>query len=398
MYRSLGFVLDPSKYVVRKVTYHIARACISDIRVAFGNRQPTQGFAWKMPFDIDDIGSCFHGGESMTLQRDPQHIRADVLDAWYPPSPTVMAAITKDLAGQMHTTPPTGSPDLVQAIATARGVHPNHIIIGAGSSDLIYRCFLKWLSPESRVLLLDPTYGEYAHILDMIKCHVTKFALNDTYDIDLQALRAASVGCDLVVLVNPNSPTGRWADLMAVLPHIACTVWVDETYIEFAGDVSVETYAASSMNVIVCKSMSKVYALSGIRVAYACGSPIHFAAIKVRTPPWNVSRLAQSAGIAALSNESMAYYSARIKETHQFTKKMMHDLEWLGMVCIPGCANFVMARLPRDVCADTFVHACTLRNVYIRTVHDNYIRVAIKDPVSNARMIYIFQEVLDKLR
>jgi hypothetical protein len=168
-------------------------------------------------------------------------------------------------------------------------------------------------------LLLDPTYGEYAHILDMIKCHVTKFALNETYDIDIQALRAASVGCDLVVLVNPNSPTGRWADLMAVLPHIACTVWVDETYIEFAGDVSVETYAASSTNVIVCKSMSKVYALSGIRVAYACGSPIHFAAIKARTPPWNVSRLAQSAGIAALSNDSMSYYTARIKESHQFS-------------------------------------------------------------------------------
>jgi histidinol-phosphate/aromatic aminotransferase/cobyric acid decarboxylase-like protein len=77
---------------------------------------------------------------------------------------------------------------------------------------------------------------------------------------------------------------------------------------------------------------------------------------------------------------------------------MVHDLEWLGMVCIPGCANFVMARLHRDVCADTFVHACTLHNVYIRTVHDNYIRVAIKDPMTNARMIYIFQEVLDKLR
>jgi histidinol-phosphate/aromatic aminotransferase/cobyric acid decarboxylase-like protein/ribosomal protein S18 acetylase RimI-like enzyme len=392
MYRAFGFAVDPSTFQVGNVAYHIARADIVDIRAHIGTRRPS-GLLWDLPFDSESTSPCFHGGGGLDLAGGKRCIQADVLDAWYPPAPNVVSAVSRDLARHMHVTPPTGSPELVHAIATSRGIDPKNIIIGAGSSDLIYRYFLTWLSPKSRVLLLDPTYGEYAHILGIIKCDVTRFPLTN-HDIDLQALCAESGKYDLAVLVNPNSPTGRWADIAKILPHMACTVWIDETYIEYAGDVSVEAYAASSRHVVVCKSMSKIYALSGMRLAYACGSPIHFDSMRARTPPWNVSRLAQIAGVEAISTVAKAYYAARIKETKRLREMMMEDLARLGMKCIPGCANFVMARLPKGTCARAFVQACERRGVAIRTVHgDEYIRVAVKDSRANGAMVRVFREV-----
>lgn len=394
MYRSLGFAVDPGTFRVGNVTYHIARADIADVRAHIGTQRPS-GLVWNLPFDSESTLPCFHGGAGLDLAAKKRCIHADVLDAWYPPAPSVVSAVSRDLAGHMHVTPPTGSPELVRAIATARGIHPKSIVVGAGSSDLIYRCFFAWLTPKSRVLLLDPTYGEYAHILGVIKCDVTRFPLSN-HDIDLGALCAESSNYDLAVLVNPNSPTGRWADLAKVVPHMACTVWVDETYIEYAGEnASVEAYAASSRHVVVCKSMSKVYALSGMRLAYACGSPIHFDTVRARTPPWNVSRLAQIAGVEALSGTAKAYYAARIKETKRFGEKMTEDLVGLGMECVPGCANFVMARLPEGTCARAFVRACARHGVAIRTVHRNeYIRVAVKDSRANGTMVHVFRDVM----
>ena len=112
-----------------------------------------------------------------------------------------------------------------------------------------------------------------------MRCRVDRLALVRENDyavnlVDLESKLASNY--DLVVLVNPNSPTGRHiprASLEAMLDRVPMhtRVWVDETYIEYAGaDQSLEMFAARSENVIVCKSMSKVYALSGARVAYLC--------------------------------------------------------------------------------------------------------------------------------
>ena len=115
-------------------------------------------------------------------------------------------------------------------------------------------------------------------------------------------------GYDLVVLVNPNSPTGQHiprAKLANALRRAPAhtRVWVDETYVEYAGPgQSLEHFAAASENVLVCKSMSKVYGLSGARVAYLCAGPHQLEALRAITPPWVVSLPAQVAAVRALQN------------------------------------------------------------------------------------------------
>ena len=212
--------------------------------------------------------ACYHGGaffdaigvEFDCLERRHEIINADVLDAWFPPSPKVIAALEEDLPWLLRTSPPTNCEGLARVIARMRGVSPENILPAAGSSDAIFLAFRHWLTPSSRVLILDPTYGEYAHVLEkVIGCRVIRLPLlrHDNYRVDIDELARLTGGTsytspkstnhsgtrvtspsklnsgyDLIALVNPNSPTGQHiprAELEELLRQIPATtrVWID---------------------------------------------------------------------------------------------------------------------------------------------------------------------------
>jgi histidinol-phosphate/aromatic aminotransferase/cobyric acid decarboxylase-like protein len=258
------------------------------------------------------------------------------------------------------------------------------------------------------VLILDPTYGEYAHVLErVIGCTVDRLALDreQDYAVNLAALEAALADAyDLVVLVNPNSPTGRHvprAALEAVLRRAPqrTRIWVDETYVDYSGPgESLERFAAQSENVIVCKSMSKVYALSGARVAYLCAGAHQLEALRAITPPWIVGLPAQVAAVRAL--EDPAYYAARYAETAALRETLAHELRTFGWDVLPGIANFLLCHLPPDgPDAATLVERCRPHGLFLRnaasmspSLGTHTLRLAVKDAATNARMLAILRE------
>ncbi|MBM9466007.1 pyridoxal phosphate-dependent aminotransferase [Nakamurella leprariae] len=367
------------------------------------------------PSRTDD--SCLHGGaffgaigeDFADLDRRREVINADVLDAWFPPAPGVVTALTDHLPWLLSTSPPTDGRGLVDAIAAVRGLDPAAVLVGAGSSALIYLAFGRWLSPSSRVLLPDPTYGEYAHVLEhVIGCRVDRFPLHrgDGYRLDPHRLVAAAADHDLLVLVNPNSPTGQYVpgdELADALGRLAPTtrVWIDETYVDHpAGSRSLERFAAASDSVTVVKSMSKAYALSGARVAYLAGPPAQLAALRRWTPPWAVSLPAQVAAVRALADPG--YYQARWHETSTLRVDLERRLRLLGLAVVPGTANFVLAHLPDDgPDAATVVRRCAAAGVFLRDVGamgtalgDRALRVAVKDGPSADRMLSVLSRAL----
>lgn len=365
---------------------------------------------WQLSFPFRKPTACFHGGaffsavgESFaTLERSRNVINADVLDAWFPPAPGVLAALQEHLPWLLRTSPPTACAGLTETIAQARGVEPENILPGAGSSDLIFRALRQWLTPDSHALILDPTYGEYAHVLEkVIGCTVDRLPLRreEKFDVDLARLEAAlSDDYDFVVLVNPNSPTGRHiprAQLEAVLRRapLRTRVWVDETYVEYAGaGQSLEVFAAQSENVIVCKSMSKVYALSGARAAYLCAGPHQLEELRAITPPWVVSLPAQVAAVRAL--QSPDYYAVRYAETAVLREELAQYLRAFGWEVLPGIANFLLCHLPRNgPTAAEIVRRCREQDVFLRDaavmgsqLGSHALRIAVKDATANQRM------------
>jgi histidinol-phosphate/aromatic aminotransferase/cobyric acid decarboxylase-like protein len=269
------------------------------------------------------------------------------------------------------------------------------------------------LDRSSRVLILDPTYGEYSHILEnVIGCKVHRFSLRrrDRYVVDLDELREQiRMEYDLVVLVNPNNPTGQHiprAALTEVLTGVSARtrVWVDEAYVDYVGPgESLEGFASRSENVIVCKSMSKVYALSGMRAAYLCAAMHQLADLAAITPPWAVSLPAQVAAVRALQDES--YYRDRYQRTHGLRAELIEGLRRIGIrEIVPGAANFVMFHLDLEhPTAAAVVSECKKRGVFFRDLSSlgsalgsRALRVAVKNKETNTLIVEALDKVLSR--
>jgi len=365
--------------------------------------------------------SRFHGGaffegigvEFNNLDEKDNIISADVLDAWFPPAPKIQEVIQSYLPWIIKTSPPTNSEGYIKTISEHRTLNRESILPGAGSSDLIFRIFNQWLRPSSKVLILDPTYGEYSHILNkIIKCKVERLELKreEGYNINIDKLREKlNQKFDLFVWVNPNSPTGLHINKNEVerllLNNKGCErIWIDETYVEYAGrEQTLERFAEKSNNVFVCKSMSKVYALSGLRAAYLCANQNNILPLKRITPPWVISLPAQIAATYALKQED--YYIKKYQETHELRDKLELQLKQIGIdEIIPGIANFIMFHVGNDkFSASQIVNECKLKKLYLRDLsgmgtsfEDDAIRMAVKDLNTNNKMIAILRECLNK--
>ena len=363
----------------------------------------------------------YHGGaffdaigrEFDDLERVSDVISADVLDAWFPPSPGVIDVLKEHLSWAVGTSPPTESEGLVSRIARTRGVARESALAGAGSSSLIFLALRHWLTRESRALVLDPSYGEYAHVLEnVVKCSVDRLVLSraNGYQVDLDSLELQlSQRYDLVVIVNPNNPTGRHIprrDLEGIIGGVSrdTLFWVDETYVDYVDEgESVERFASESENVVVCKSMSKVYALSGLRVGYLCGPPSMIGALRLLNPPWSVSLPGQMAAVAALQEPD--YYSRRYRETHALRARLADDLLALGdMEVTPGVANYLLCQLPSDgPTAKMVIERCRRDNLFLRDASATSVslgpwsvRIAVKDAAANRRMVGILGRALKK--
>lgn len=365
------------------------------------------------------LQSCFHGGAFFdavgndfgSLQKINEVINADVLDAWFPPAPVILETLREHLDWIVRTSPPTGCEGFIKAVARHRGLAEENILPGAGSSDLMFLALTRWLDSSSRVLLLDPTYGEYEHLLaNVIGCRIERLTSHrfQGFSPDPEELgKALARKYDFFIMVNPNSPTGRHIDrevlerVLAETPE-QTTIWIDETYVEYVGsDQSLEQFAARRSNVVISKSMSKSYGLSGVRVAYLCGHGQRIEGLRKYSPPWVISLPGQIAGVLALSETT--YYRRCYAETQRLRHQLVDGLNDLAPVeIIPSVTNFVLCMLDEQgPDAATVVRDCKEQNLFLRdarlmgtTLGDRALRVAVKDEATNKKMLSILASIL----
>jgi histidinol-phosphate/aromatic aminotransferase/cobyric acid decarboxylase-like protein/GNAT superfamily N-acetyltransferase len=428
IYQSFGAQLLGRRIVSGSVSYELMMTTVSHLQqFSVQHRAKIERLGERVDFEMDFPFSknscCFHGGAFFdaigagfeTLFRREEIVNADVLDAWFPPSPRVFATFEEHLPWLMRTSPPTQCEGLREAIALHRGIRSTNILPGAGSSDLIYRAFQHWLNRESSVLILDPTYGEYQHVLEkVIGCRVERLTLSrsDGYKVDLGELAwRIGEGFDLVVLVNPNNPTGRHvarAELEKVLAGVPpqTRVWIDEAYIDYVSAAeSLEAFAANRDNIVVCKTMSKAYGLSGMRAGYLCASPRQLAELETITPPWVIGLPSQVAAVRAL--EDSAYYEERYRQTHLLRAEVEEALRALGVQeIVGGEANFLMFHLDdSQPSAGSVIDAARDAGVFLRDVAsmgsqmgERALRIAIKDRAGNERVLRTLERILSPVK
>ncbi|GII00195.1 histidinol-phosphate aminotransferase family protein [Planobispora takensis] len=384
--------------------------------------EPQVRWSLETPF-LPAAGACEHGGSSIealgrrfdTLGAHGDIVPADVLDAWFPPAPAAAAALTAHQDWIAHTSPPTQAEGLIEEVAARRSLPAESVAVGAGSSDLIFRAFRGWLDASSRVLLVDPSYGEYAHVVErVIGARADRFALRreEGWRIDPDRLAAALRGrYDLVVVVNPNNPTGvhlgadELREVLATAPD-GTRFWIDEAYVGYAGPgQSLEPYAASAGNAVVCTSLSKMYALSGLRAAYLTAPAQVAAEVRRWTPPWAVSLPAQIAAVHALGDPG--YYAGRWARTRTLRAELAAALAATGedVHVQETVANFVLLTLPYGgPGAARLVRRCREQGVFLRDLspmspafEGRTVRIAVRGAAANARIAATVAEALRDL-
>ena len=362
--------------------------------------------------------ACFHGGESFefigndfsNLKNKGKLIRADMTDAWFDPAPEVAKILKNNLSWLAKSTPPMYSEGLIKTISKVRGIPEENILAGAGSSDLIYLFFLKYCKSNS--VILDPMYGEYAHIISNVlkkKVRRANLGKTDGFRANINYVAGKASKKSIVVIVNPNNPTGQYLrkseviKLLDGLPKGSVLV-VDEAYIDYLGKKeSVETLVPKRNNLVVLKSMSKIYALSGARVGYMVANKSIISELKAYCPPWAVSAMGQVAAITALKNEG--YYAKKIRETHRLRKEFCRKLNSVPHLKLyPSVANFVLIELAGT--AETAKSICEKlkkRNIYVRNCNsqstrfrNKFIRIAVRDKRSNGKIYSALKQILAK--
>lgn len=336
------------------------------------------------------------GEDFADLGRREGVISADVLDAWYPPTPKAVAKIKDHLEWLIRTSPPTHAEGLRDVISQERGIPAECLVLGGGTSSLMHQAIPRLVAKGERALILDPMYGEYAHILEQAGAEIVRHELPlDTFAPDLDRLIEQARTCRLAILVNPNSPTGVAVDrafIQALSDGAPDTwLWLDETYIDFpaaqGGEWSAEPLVGDR-KIIVSKSMSKFYGLSGLRVGYlAC--PADFAAeLATQNPPWAVGMMGQLAAIEALRDHG--YYHERALETHKLRQDLADSLTSVRVV--PSATNFLMMELPNANAAEVVAQAAK-QGVYLRDCDSlsprfagQFLRTAVKDGAANQKI------------
>lgn len=403
----------------------VARNARSRIRPSL--ERALRSISWELPYPPALDAPCEHGGASFAAigvrLDDPgkRHrvVPADVLDAWFTPAPRVIEALREDLPWLAQASPPTHAEGLIATIADARGLSASSLAVGSGSSDLIFRALPRWMTRAARALVVDPSYGEYAHVLEhVIGCRVDRFVLarenGFALDLDAWSARLASGRYDLAVLVNPANPTGHVherATLLEALRRVPPTtrVWIDEAYVDYAealaegaasARVSIERDVASLGNVVVCKSLSKVFALSGLRAAYLVAPPALASALRRVTPPWPVSLPAQLAAMRAFAEAE--YYRARWQETHELGRGLEAALRDAGFAVLRGAINAVIASAPEGAPDSAAIAAAARREgVFVRDLATlsgvfggRAVRVAVRSRAENERIATVLAAAL----
>jgi threonine-phosphate decarboxylase len=201
-----------------------------------------------------------------------------------------------------------------------------------------------------RCLLLVPAFGEYRRVLEQAGVEVISLRLRAEdefrYDIDGILNAAAETQCDTLLLANPQNPSGMLLpaeEMRALSARAAQTglrVLVDEAFIDYAPEQSITGDAPIASHLVVFRSMTKFFAVPGLRVAFAVSNAAWAAEIRRKVAPWAITALAARAVICGLADTAFAETTRERNQRRRM--EMAATLEALGVPVYPGRANFLL--------------------------------------------------------
>ncbi len=323
------------------------------------------------------------------------------------PSPHAVEAYRR-IGGHLEDYPDGASTALREAIASAYGLDPDRIVCGAGSDDLLNLIARAYLRDGDEAV--HATHGFLVYPIATLGAGARPVVAPETnYTVSVDAmLQAVTPHTKIVFVANPNNPTGTYIPFDEVKrlhnglpPHVLLVL--DAAYAEYVQRNDYESgieLVATSENVVMCRTFSKIHGLAALRLGWMYGPAHVIDAINRIRGPFNVNAPAIAAGIAAIRDAAHIEYSRA--HNARWLPWLTEEIARLGLKVTPSVANFILIHFPdakgktaRD--ADTFL---TKRGLVLRQVGayhlPNALRMSVGTEEANRLVVKALAEFLGK--
>ncbi|MFC1951206.1 histidinol-phosphate transaminase [Chloroflexota bacterium] len=355
---------------------------------------------------VTKIKTAEHGGYNYSELRAIGVLPEEVLDFSVSLSPLgAPQGVCPTVKGsKVALYPDSGSSTLKRCLSKKLGVGPKNLLVGNGSTEIIRLAALTYLDSEDKALIIEPTYAEYEASCAITGVSVMKLTMQQNsngFKYDLHAIIAAieEHKPKAIFICNPNNPTGNYIsrDQFEQIASAATDslIVLDEAYVSFVNDAWNAIEILDKYNLLIVRSMTKDYALAGLRVGYGIANEQIIDAMQRVCPPWNVNMVAQHAAVLALQQ------NGHIEKSREMAYKnksfLTAELSAMGFECMPSDANFFLIDV-KD--ASQFKGKLLAKKILVRDCTSfglpNYIRIAPKSIKKCKRLIEAIRELKDE--
>ncbi len=323
------------------------------------------------------------------------------------PSPQAVAAYIAE-AEHLHDYPDGASTALREAIGRTFGLDPARIICGAGSDELLNLIAHAYLSPGDEAI--HTAHGFLVYAIATLGTGATPVVVEEkNYTADVDAILAAvTERTKIVFLANPNNPTGTYVPFdevkrlhRALPPHVVLVL--DAAYAEYVRRNDYEAgieLVATSENVVMCRTFSKIHGLAALRLGWLYG-PAHMVdALNRIRGPFNVNAPAIAAGVAAMGDAS----HVELARTHneRWLAWLTEEIGKLGLDVTPSVGNFILIHFPetKGKTAKDADALLTSRGLILRRLEPyklpNALRMTVGGEEANRQVVATLAEFMGK--
>ncbi|WP_444942859.1 histidinol-phosphate transaminase [Microbulbifer sp. ZKSA006] len=317
----------------------------------------------------------------------------------YPASPQALGLLEQhDFADALRRYPDPESCELRRAIADKHNLSAEQVFVGNGSDEVLALSFYSFFRRSEPLLFPDITYSFYPVYCQLFNIKSRTIPLRSDFSVQLEDYAAPAAG---VIIPNPNAPTGRYLPLEQIeqLLHSQPerVVIIDEAYIDFGGQ-SATALIDRYPNLLVIHTLSKSYALAGLRLGFAMGQKHLIEGLLRAKNSFNsypIDAIAQRVATAAIRDT--AWHSdncGKVIATRQRSERALTDL---GFEVIPSQANFLLAK-PPEPGAEALYLALRERNILVRYFNkpriSEYLRISIGTDEEMEQLIRNCKEIL----
>jgi len=270
----------------------------------------------------------------------PDFIKLNTNENPYPPSPAVIQTIKNFNEENARRYPDPLCIRLRQYLSEKFSLNIDQIIIGNGSDEILRLLTDAYLDEDDKVAFLNPTYTFFATLAQMREAEIIRFnAIGSDLPIEI-----AKTSAKMIIIANPNPPFGTFypPEIIARVCSVAkkTLVVIDEAYVDFATTNCIPLLKHFK-NLVVTRSLSKSYALAGLRVGFGVGNSAIIKNLFLIKDSYNINALSQLTALAALKDYK--YYAEKIEEIKRERTKMRESLIRMGFDVPESQGNFIFA-------------------------------------------------------